>query len=83
LNKIDLATKEEIKKIETAIKILNPTAKVSATQQSKVNLNEVVKTDLFRMEEAERSAGWLKSMREEMVPETEEYGISSFVYRAR
>jgi len=83
LNKTDLVTGHEISKIKTAVKVLNPSAKISVTKNAQVNLKEVVQTKLFRMDEAERSAGWLKSMKEEMLPESEEYGISSFVYRAR
>jgi len=83
LNKTDLVNTDQVDKIKRAVTLLNPTAKVSSTQQSKVELKDVVRTNLFKLEVAERSAGWLKSLRGEMVPETEEYGISSFVYRAR
>ena len=83
LNKTDLVTEKESASIEKAIKVLNPSAKVIRTVKSQVPLKEVMKTNRFNMEEAERSAGWLKSLTEEMVPETEEYGISSFVYRSR
>ena len=83
LNKTDLVTPKEAATIEKAIKILNPGAKVHKTVNSKVPMKEVMMTGRFNMEEAETSKGWLKSMTEEMKPETEEYGIGSFVYRAR
>jgi len=38
---------------------------------------------LFDYEKAEASAGWLKELENEHVPETEEYGISSFVFRSK
>ncbi len=84
LNKTDLVMSvDEVDRISAAIKILNPDAKIIRTQHSKVDLGEVVQTGKFSLEKAEGSAGWLKSLRGEMVPETEEYGISSFIYRAR
>ncbi len=69
--------------MEKAIKVLNPAAKVIRTVRSKVNFSEVMNTGLFDMDEAYGSPGWLRSMQEELKPETEEYGIGSFVYRSR
>jgi G3E family GTPase len=80
---MDLVTPEEVARIKHAVKVLNPSAVVATTEHSRVTLDKVVKTGLFKMEVAEKSAGWLKSLQGEMVPETEEYGISSFIYRAR
>ena len=48
-----------------------------------VDLKEILNTGKFSLERAQRSAGWLQSLMSAgpLVPETEEYGISSFVYR--
>lgn len=85
LNKIDLVTQDEAKRLCALLRALNPTAKVIQTINSEVELKEIISTGLFSFEEASQSAGWLKSMQEETphTPETEEYGISSFVFKAR
>lgn len=84
LNKCDVVQKDEVDKIEQSLKTLNPVAKVYRTVQSKIDVQSVLSTGLFDMEKASSSAGWLKTMRGEvLVPETEEYGIGSFVYSAR
>ncbi|MGM7313738.1 GTP-binding protein, partial [Acinetobacter baumannii] len=49
----------------------------------KVALDKILNTQLFDFDEAAQAPGWLKELRGEHTPETEEYGISSFVYRAR
>lgn len=83
LNKTDLVTPEELRSVEGILRGLNPDAKVIHSEKSKVDLKEVLNTGRFSFERASQSAGWLKEMRGEHTPETEEYGIKSFVFRAR
>lgn len=84
LNKIDLVSKENLGVLKAAIQKLNPAAKIIESSFSKVNLKEILNTKLFNFEEAEQSAGWIAELnKEEHNPETEEYGIGSFVYRSR
>jgi G3E family GTPase len=83
LNKTDLATKEQIESLEDMLHKLNPSAKLIRSEQGRVELNEIIDTGLFNMDEAQQSAGWLKELQGEHIPETEEYGISSFVFKAR
>lgn len=81
LNKIDLVTKEELQQVKQIIIGLNPTAKIIETVNAGVDFSEVINTGLFDFEKAEASAGWIKELENEHVPETESYGISSFVFR--
>lgn len=83
LNKTDLATKEQVESLEGMLHKLNPSAKLIRSEQGRVELNEIINTGLFNMDEAQQSAGWLKELQGEHIPETEEYGISSFVFKAR
>ena len=63
---------------------MNPGAEIYPTNYSKVPLSKVLNTHKFDFQEAAKSPGWLKEMRgAELVPESEEYGISSFIYRSR
>jgi G3E family GTPase len=81
LNKTDLLNEEDIDELYGVLRKLNPAAKVLKTAFSKVPLSEILNTKSFDFEEASQSAGWIKELNEAHTPETEEYGISSFVYR--
>ena len=83
LNKLDTCSVEKVAKIRNILQGLNNKAQIIGTAYSVVDLNKILNTGLFNMENAVTSAGWLRSLKEDMVPETEEYGISSFVYRQR
>ncbi|MCL4118648.1 UNVERIFIED_CONTAM: hypothetical protein GTU68_019258 [Idotea baltica] len=84
LNKTDLVTPEHLAILKKIINKLNPSAHIIKTSYSKVNPKEILNTGLFDFEEAEQSAGWIEELnKEEHTPETEEYGISSFVYRSK
>ena len=83
LNKTDLVTESDLRNLYDIINKLNPDARIIPTNHSKVNLQEVINTGLFDFEKAESSAGWIKELENEHIPETEEYGIGSFVYRRK
>lgn len=87
LNKIDLVSEEEANRLEAMLRKLQPTAKFIRTVNSVVDIDEVLETGRFNFEAASQSAGWLQELEagghETHTPETEEYGISSFVYRRR
>ena len=83
LNKTDLLEPQEIQYLVSVLKRLNPDALILQSVRGKVPVSSILNTCLFDFDKASESAGWLKEIRGEHVPETEEYGISSFVYRAR
>ena len=84
LNKADLVDAGTIGLLEAAIRKLNPSAKILRTTFCQVDPKEVVNTGLFDFETAQTSAGWQKELEAEgHTPETEEYGISSFVFRSK
>ncbi|HTH93952.1 MAG TPA: zinc metallochaperone GTPase ZigA [Rhodocyclaceae bacterium] len=83
VNKIDLVTPDERKRLAAMLNTLNPRARIEYAEFSKVPLDRILDTGLFDFEQAQQAPGWLKEMRGEHVPETEAYGIGSFVYRAR
>ena len=83
LNKTDLVSEPDLRNLYDIIHKLNPEAKIIPSNHSKVNLRDVISTGLFDFDKAESSAGWIKELENEHVPETEEYGIGSFVYRRK
>ena len=84
LNKVELVNKEQLGILRSTIKKLNPIASIIETNYSVVNPNEILNTHLFDFEKAEQSAGWIEELNKTShTPETEEYGIGSFVYRRK
>lgn len=83
ISKTDLVNSDEIKRLTAILRTLNTSAKIVPISHGKVDMNEVLDTGLFDFERAQQAPGWLKEMRGEHVPETEEYGIGSFTYMAR
>jgi len=83
LNKTDLVDEETIDRVKATIMRLNTEAKIYTTHHSNIPLKNIINTGLFNFEKASQSPGWLKEVRGQHVPETLEYGISSFIYRRR
>ena len=83
ISKTDLASASDIDRLTAILKTLNPHAKIYPIANGKVDINEVLNTGLFNFERAQQAPGWMKEMRGEHLPETQEYGIASFCYEAR
>lgn len=85
VNKCDLVVEGDIKRLTGVLKALQPSAKFIFTEQGKVEPSDILHTGRFDFETAMNGAGWLKELEEghnNHTPETEEYGITSFVYEA-
>lgn len=83
VNKTDLISDAEREQLLAILHHLNPRARIELSQFGQVPLDRVLDTGLFDFDQASEAPGWLQEMRGTHIPETEEYGISSFVYRAR
>ncbi|SFF48091.1 GTPase, G3E family [Paenibacillus algorifonticola] len=81
LNKCDLVSDKDLNELEGVLRTLQPRAKLIRTEQGKVDPAEILNTGRFNFEEASVSAGWMRELNAPVhTPETEEYGIGSFVY---
>ena len=84
LNKVDLVSKEHLGILRGTLQNLNPGAQILETNFGQVDPAHILNTGLFDFEQAEESAGWIEELNKtEHTPETEEYGIGSFVYRTK
>jgi G3E family GTPase len=87
LNKCDLVSEDELIKLESMLRTLQPDAKIIRSIQARVDPKEILNTNRFDFDKASASAGWIKELNDgghrEHTPETEEYGIGSFVYSRR
>lgn len=85
LNKISAATPDQADAAEKIVRALNPDAALIKTDMSQVSLSSVLDTGHFDYEKAQQHPLWFKELYgfADHIPETQEYGIRSFVYRAR
>jgi G3E family GTPase len=83
VSKTDLVEESEVSRLIGILKALNTAARVIPISHGQVQLEETLNTGRFNFERAQQAPGWLKEMRGEHIPETEEYGICSFSYNAR
>ncbi len=83
ISKTDLVDKSNIDKLTAILETLNTHATIIPISNGEIDIDRILNTDLFDFERAQQAPGWLKELNGEHIPETEEYGISSFVYEAR
>jgi G3E family GTPase len=83
ISKADLVCIDELANLTAILKSLNRDAEIIPMVMGQVPLQKIINTGRFNFEQAEQAPGWLQEMRGSHTPETEEYGISSFVYAAR
>lgn len=83
LSKVDLSKKQDVIKIKEIISSLNPGAIIYEIENGNIDIEKILNTKIFDMRKAEDNPGWLKELRGQHLPETLEYGISSFVYESK
>ena len=83
LSKTDLVTEAQLQELQAVLRSLNSAARIERMSMGQAPLEWVLNTGLFDMDEASRAPGWLSVLLGEEHSEADEYGIRSFVYRAR
>jgi len=83
LNKTDRVSDEDLEVLSNILRKLNPTAQQVRTQRGVVEVAQLLDQPRFDAATFEQTPGWLRELHGEHTPETEEYGITSFVYSAR
>ncbi|MGN5381072.1 GTP-binding protein [Streptomyces lasalocidi] len=82
LNKLDLVDDDSADQLRATLSRLNPAARIVPAVHGRVKAGHVLGTGLFDLERAQQAPGWVRELNGDHVPETEEYGISSTVFRA-
>ena len=82
VNKADCVSQGDLATVTGMVRSLNPKASVIETTNGEVALSTILNTGLYSQTAAEKSPGWLDSLVHH-TPETEEYGISNFIYHRR
>jgi G3E family GTPase len=83
VNKVDRMEAADVDQLQAILRKLNPEATILTAERGRVKPQQILATGLFDEEKASEAAGWIKELQGFHTPETEEYGIASFVYRAR
>jgi G3E family GTPase len=81
LNKTDLVGEDAASRLEATLTRLNPAARIHRTTHGRIDPAAVLGTGLFNLAKAEQAPGWVAELNGDHIPETEEYGISSLVFR--
>ncbi|NUK72465.1 GTP-binding protein [Streptomyces lunaelactis] len=82
VNKLDLVGEEQAARLRAALTRLNPLARIVPARHGRVATTDILGTGRFDLERAQQAPGWVMELNGDHVPETEEYGISSTVFRA-
>ncbi|MET9436450.1 GTP-binding protein [Streptomyces sp. NPDC006551] len=82
VNKLDLVAPADADRLRAALSRLNPAARIVSATHGRLRPAEILGTGLFDLERAQQAPGWVRELNGDHVPETEEYGISSTVFRA-
>jgi G3E family GTPase len=83
ISKTDLISEQTLLELTAILSRLNPDAEIIPLRHGQVDLAAVLNTHKFDFAKAQQAPGWLKELRGEHLPETQAYGVSSFVYQAR
>jgi len=83
ISKTDLVDARQLAELKAVLRSLNSRAEIIPMVKGDVPIEKVLDTGRFDFEQAQQAPGWLTELRGEHTPETEEYGIRSFTYRAR
>lgn len=74
---------DDVQEMKGLLKTINASARLLTSTYSELALDDLLDVQLFDFDQAMHAAGWIQELEEEEhTPETEEYGISSFVYRS-
>ncbi len=82
LNKLDLVDRAGAERLRGVLTRLNPEARLVTAVHGRVAAGDVLRTGRFDLERAQQAPGWVRELNGDHVPETEEYGISSLVFRS-
>jgi len=83
VNKADLVSRAELGRLTALLATFNPDADIIVSVEGRVPLSRILDTGRFDFSRARQSAGWARALSGDHLPESDEFGIRSFVWRAR
>ncbi|MEK4629073.1 GTP-binding protein [Solibacillus sp. FSL R7-0682] len=83
ITKSDLVNKDYLQQFQAFLARINPKSEQHLAVNGEIDLTKLMHRQLFNFDEASTAAGWIHELEHEHTPETEEYGITSFVYRRK
>ena len=83
INKVDLVSEQELRRLEAILHQLNPKARLARATHGVVPMDLLLDTHAFEFEKASQASGWQRAIIGKKTPPTREFDLQSFVYRAR